>query len=165
MKWYRKDRLFLSLRITRPERPGRRAHSQEAAYLAVADEVMHWCSVSQGEYSRVRDKQADDAVVYNKLMSAKRLPLTYQIGSDFERRIICKMLSEQTLHLPLAAHLTPQELNQTWAGQIVDHNLGVTPHTYTELANRWTAEGVCDVHALLVLQHLMDSWVVCCQLL
>ena len=62
-------------------------------YNEVANEILHWCSLSQEEFRGKVDEQVAVAMACNELQQFRKLPRNFQIKSDLQRSVLAKLIS------------------------------------------------------------------------
>ncbi len=163
ISWYRKDPLFLFLRISRQQwerpvvqkkntkklpshAPRSRSASREvdlAPYEKVSAELLHWASLPRAQYDQFVGEQKSNAAVYCDLMSRKHLPLSYRVESDLARRVLCRMVAGGLLRMPDNQWTSDTGSTDSWVASIRDPSQGVTPNDIAlEPPAEWSAQGL-----------------------
>lgn len=106
MMWYRRDKSFLFVRISRDLR---HMQSFASSYRNVTEEVLRHLQLSRVEYDHLLETQLRQSHLYNHYLSQKKVALPHRCDDAVEHRLLLHLLQHQRIKAVLSKDSTSEQ--------------------------------------------------------
>jgi hypothetical protein len=127
-------------------------------FLTVCEEILHWIQLNRNDYDAKVQNQITNGLECTRLMSINHFKRDFEIKSDFERQVLCRMICEEKPSLKSVWSRSEDEFQTSapqWVISLFDPKQGVTPKQMKDMirtkknqSTQWTADGMLFVHSL-----------------
>lgn len=103
--WYRRDKSFLFVRISRDLR---HMQSFASSYRNVTEEVLRHLQLSRVEYDHLLETQLRQSHLFNHYLSQKKITLPHRCNDEVEHRLLLHLLQHQRIKVVLSKNSTSE---------------------------------------------------------